>query len=356
MGGAERVALDLAVLQKRLGHKADVIVLSNGEGPLAGAFREEGVVAKPVEKRHGIDFSLPLRVAKQLRSSGADIVHTHNTLPLSYGALAGRLSRKVVVHSKHGEGHMVSKGAKALRRAGGTLVHRFVAVSEATAAHARTQRSYPFPSKIRVIENGIRMDRHRADAEARRVIRQELSIPQSAWVVGTVGRLDPNKNQSALVRALAPTLSKDHHLVVVGDGECMAEVQALAEGSANSESIHLLGRRNDVNRVMAALDVFALPSLSEGLPLVILEAMATGLPIVSSDVGGISKVLEHEAMGYLVEANDEQALASALQRLREQPEEARSMGNKGRAHVQENYSAETMAKRYLALYREALGP
>lgn len=355
MGGAERVALDLAYEQKKAGH--DVAAISLAEeagGPMADAFAAAGIGVHHLPKRAGLDWSLPTRSARMLRSLGAQVVHTHNTRPLAYVAAAARLAGMIVVHSKHGEGHLVSPAGQVLRRISAPFVHRFVSVSEATAAHARAQKAYPFRSRMHVINNGIRMDLHRPDAQAGSEIRRELGIDPKALLIGTVGRFDDNKNQSSLVRAMAPLLGPMSQLLLVGDGESMDKVRAAVAASDHPEYVHLLGRRDDAHRVMAALDVFALTSLSEGLPLVILEAMATGLAVVSTDVGGIADVVEDGKSGFLVPAGDDHALRTRLEALAANPDARAEAGRLARAHVAERYSSERMAREYLALYEVEL--
>jgi len=260
----------------------------------------------------------------------------------------------VVIHSKHGEGHLVSRAGRVLRRVSAPFANRFVSVSEATAEHARAQKAYPFGRRMHVILNGIRMDTHRPDSDARAEIRQELGIDPDAWVVGSVGRFDDNKNQSSLVRAIAPLLGAKSHLVLVGDGDTMAKVQDVVADTEHPESIHLLGRRSDAHRVVAALDVFALSSLSEGLPLVILEAMATGTAVVSTAVGGIADVVEDGVSGFLVPPGDDEALRAKLAELAADRALATHAGAAARAQVQDRYSSQRMAREYLDLYRSEL--
>ncbi len=356
MGGAERVVLDLATAQRAKGHEVLVCCFSDevGGGALAGAFADASIPVHVIAKRQGLDWTLSARVAAALRRLQIDVVHTHNSQPLFYAAAAARLSGHVVVHTKHGEGHLVGKRGMFLRRLGAPFVNQFVTVSKKTAEHARVQRAYPFPSRIQVIANGIRTDVHRPDPEAREAIRRELDIPQTAWVVGTIGRCDTNKNQIALIRALESEFCEQMHLVIVGEGERMAELRAAQEQSQCPGSIHLLGRRHDVSRVLAALDVFALPSLSEGLPLVILEAMATSVPVVSTSVGGIPKVITHSENGILVPSGDDPAMSLALADLRNNPERAKTLGRAGQQLARQQYSSTRMADEYLALYESAL--
>lgn len=350
MGGAERVAMDLATVQKDMGHRVLVVSLAGGaEGPLGASFRERGIAVHTLPKRPGIDLTLPPRAAGLFRRERVNVVHTHNPQPLIYTAAAGRAVGAAVIHTKHGEGHMGSRGEKLLRRLASPLAHAFVAVSEETAAQARAQRDCP-PGRLRVIPNGILLDRFRPDPARRREVRDELGIPPGAFVVGAVGRVDRNKNHPALVRAMAPLLSHDTRLVVVGDGPDMDALQGAVAALPAPAWVHLLGRRMDVPRLLTAFDVFALPSLSEGLPLVIPEAMACALPVVSAAVGGIPAVVGDGQTGYLVPAGDEAALRDRLAALVADPAHAVALGRAGRARALIEHSAERMTRQYLALY------
>jgi glycosyltransferase involved in cell wall biosynthesis len=354
MGGAERVALDLAYEQKKLGHRVVAISLAEEVGgAMAETFAAAQIQVHQVRKRPGLDLTLPTRCARLLRDLDVEVAHTHNTRPLAYAAASARMAGMIVVHSKHGEGHLVSPAGRALRRVSAPFVHHFVSVSEATAEHAREQKVFPFSNRMHVITNGIRTDLHRPDAEARAEIRSELGIPDDAWVVGTVGRFDDNKNQSSLVRALSSQLGPKYQLILVGDGAAMDKVKAATKACPSPEHVHVLGRRNDAHRIVAALDVFALSSRSEGLPLVILEAMATALPVVSTDVGGIADAVEDGQSGFLVAPDDDQALGEALAHLNANPGLAREVGERARSRALEHYSAERMASEYLELYRRA---
>lgn len=355
VGGAERVALDLAILQKQLGHTVLVVSITDDEdGPLAPEFRAAGLPVHHIPKRPGLDGTLPPRLGQLFFREGVDVVHTHNTPPLIYAGPVSRMLRRVLIHTKHGEGHMISSGGKRLRQAASAFVHSFVAVSETTAEHARAQHDCLRPSRIRVIRNGIRLERNCPDPEARAAVRKKLKIPQDAWVVGTVGRVDDNKNQGALIRALDQQLGPKTHLIVVGDGPSMNKLKDVAASSSAPKSVHLLGHCSDAYRQLAAFDVFALPSLSEGLPLVIPEAMATALPVVATSVGGIPKVILDGKTGFLVPAGDEKSMGARLAELAADPARAKKLGEEGRRCALAEYSAVKMTEQYLALYRQAL--
>jgi sugar transferase (PEP-CTERM/EpsH1 system associated) len=351
VGGQERVALDLAIGQKARGHHVSVISLAPPpDGAMADEFREHGIAVDRVEKRGGLDPTLVPRLARALRNLRAEVVHTHNPLPLIYGAPAARLAGAKAIHTKHGR-NPAGRANRLLRRAAAQLASAFVAVSETTLTQAREQHDAP-RSRMHTIANGIRLDRYHPDPEARAAARVELGLGD-AWVVGTVGRLDGYKNQAMLVRAIAPLLSSRVRLVIVGDGPTRADVEAAVAALPEPRWVVMTGRRMDVPRLMPAFDVFALSSQTEGLPLVVPEAMAAGLPVVSTNVGGIPTVIDEGETGMLVPV-DETALRAALQTLLDDQPRARAMGMRAREVALERYSHDRMVDAYLALYQNAM--
>ncbi len=350
VGGQERVALDLAIGQRARGHDVSVISLAPPpDGQIAAELAAAGIPATRVPRRGGLEPALVHRLAQVLRARRADVVHTHNPLPLIYGAPAARLAGAAVIHTKHG----VNPGSRAhrlLRRAAAQLTHAFVAVSATTEAQARTQHDAPV-SRLHTIPNGIRLERYAPDPDARAALRVELGLGD-AWVVGTVGRLDPYKNQAMLVRALAPLLSSRLRLVIVGEGEARPEVEAAIAALPEPRWVVMTGTRMDVPRLVHAFDVFALPSRSEGLPLVVPEAMAAGLPVVATNVGGLPSVVDDGVTGLLVPV-DELALRAALARLAADPALAHRLGARAREVALARYGADRMVEAYLELYAEA---
>jgi len=353
VGGQERVALDLAIGQRARGHRVGVISLAPPpDGAMAEEFTAAGVEVGRVPKHGGLDPTLVPRLARELRRRRADVVHTHNPLPLIYGAPAARLAGAVAIHTKHGV-NPGARGQRMLRRAAAQLAHAFVAVSDTTAAQARAQQDCP-RSRLHTIPNGIRLDRYAPDAEARAAVRVELGLGD-AWVVGTVGRLDPYKNQALLVRAMAPLLSSRCRLVIVGDGESRPDVEAAVAALPDPRWVVMTGRRMDVPRLVHAFDVFALSSKTEGLPLVVPEAMAAGLPIVATAVGGLPSVVDDGITGKLVRV-DETELTGALADLELHRERARAMGQQAREVALARYSHDRMVEAYLALYERFAQP
>jgi sugar transferase (PEP-CTERM/EpsH1 system associated) len=184
--------------------------------------------------------------------------------------------------------------------------------------------------------------------------------PARHWVIGTVGRMQTVKHQTLLARAFVrvlertPGLRDRARLALVGDGPLRAQAQAvLAEGGC-ADLAWLPGERADVPEVMRGFDCFVLPSLAEGISNTILEAMATGLPVVATDVGGNAELVAHERTGLVVPSDDVDALAQAIARLAQNPAQARLFGDAGRVEVEQRFSLDAMVSAYQALYDRQL--
>lgn len=352
IGGGERVALDLASGQQRPGVEVLAVSLEEpADGPMAAEYAARGVEIVRVHKRPGgTDPSLWWRLSTVFAQRGIDIVHTHNPPPLIYGAPASFFARAGCVHTKHGANAMPKK-RRVLMRAAARFCDAYVAVSATTAEQAARDRDVA-AKKLSTIENGIDLSRFAPSPEARAAARVELGLPADAFVVGTVGRLVREKNQAALVRAMAPLLSPSVRLVVVGDGPERAAVEraVAALGADRAAFVSLLGARDDTPRIYGALDLFALSSDSEGLPLVIVEAMASALPVVSTAVGGIPAVVVEGETGALVPAGDVNALSARLRDLAGSPTVGVRWGTEGRRRALAHYSAERMVNDYFAVY------
>ena len=354
MGGQERVAFDLATSQLRAGCWVAALSLAPPpDGPLAAEFRAAGAeVDRVARPRPGVDPLLIARIARWLRRHRVELVHTHNRMALIYGAPAARLAGARVVHTKHGNN---PKGGTRLLAGNlaGRLVHAFVAVSPETAEFARKRREVD-ERRLLVIPNGIELGRFHPAAAGRERVRRELAIDADAWVIGTVGRIAAEKNQALLVKAMAPLLGPRTHLVIAGDGPLLPAIRELVGSLGIAGSVHLLGARQDVPDILNALDAFALSSDTEGLPLVVPEAMATGLPVISTRVGGVPSVLDEGQTGFLVPIGDEQALRDRAAALRSDPAGSRAVGQRARSAAIARFSAERMQREYLELYGRVL--
>jgi glycosyltransferase involved in cell wall biosynthesis len=353
VGGLERVVLDLARCGERSGQKVAVVCIDE-PGQLAPALVAEGTEVHCVFKRPGLRPGLVRHLAELLRGLSADVVHTHQVGALIYAGPAARRARvPVVVHTEHGKNYGARWRTRLLGRLAGRYAQRFFCVSQDIASEVAERRIVP-ASKVRVAHNGIDTARSCVAIDGA-AVRAQLGIPASAPVVGMVGRLTEIKRPDLLLRAFAGVsrILPDAYLLIVGDGPLMGELVALAEALDVAPRVRFAGyqpRPQDFFRIM---DVFALTSRSEGMPLVILEAWAAGLPVVGSAVGGIPELLG-SGCGRLFEPGSVAELQRALEELLVDRDAARRIGESGRKRVLAAFDVRHMAERYQANYLELL--
>lgn len=354
LGGGERVAVDLAAAQVAEGFRVRVISLEqSAETLIADQLHQLGINSELVLKRPGFDPSLFFRLYPRFLRRGPTVVHSHNPLALVYASAPARLAGAAVFYTKHGEA--ADRGRRvALRRGAALACHGLVSVSQETATFGLNSGEIPKGKSV-VITNGIDTDRFAPSVTQRNEVRTELGLSDNSWLIGTAGRLAPVKNQAMLLRAAAPLLNETCQLLIAGEGSERPQLEALIDELPNGRFIRLLGVRKDLQRVISALDCFAISSSTEGLPLVLLEAMACALPIVSTSVGGIPNVIDDGVNGYLVDRDDGEALSKRLRSLRNDSALAKRMGEQNRQKVITSYSRTRMASNYLDLYRRHLG-
>ena len=352
IGGQERLVVRIAHALRDRGHEPHVVTLTRG-----GALRAElgSIPVHEVPRSAGFDPLLYAKLWRAFRSLRPDVVHTHNAAPLIYAVPAARLARvSRIVHTKHGDFRYPARALR-LARTASRFVDRFVPVSaETAAAAARNER--PSPARIAVIENGIPLGAFGRDPAARAAVRAQLAIPAGALVVGSVGRLVPDKDYPLLVRAMAPLLGETVRLVIVGEGTARPDIEAAVASIPRErrQFVTLAGARHDVPRVLCAFDVFALSSRTEGLPLALPEAMTSHLPVVATAVGGVPGIVPEDA-GILIPHGDEAAFTSALRSLLEDDVARERMGGAGRRYALERFSEDRMVDDYLSLYIRPTG-
>ena len=342
LGGLERLVLDLVREGRASGQKADVICLES-PGRLAPAARALGASVVCVNKRPGIQPETAGRIRAALAALRPDVVHTHQLGALFY---AGPVAGVPVVHTEHGKAVDDRPRRRWLGRVAGCFAARYCCVSQDIAAEVLARRIVP-ARKVIVVPNGIDLSRFHVGA-SRVGCRETLGIPAEAPVVGTVGRLSEIKRQDHLIRAFGRALGRapEAHLLIVGEGPLGGELRKLADGLGFGDRVHFAGYQPRPEEYLAEMDVFALSSRSEGMPLAVLEAWAAGLPVVATNVGGLPELIQDGQTGILVDTNDEASLAEALAGLIADPARARQLGDRGRRRVEADYDLSRTSQAY----------
>jgi glycosyltransferase involved in cell wall biosynthesis len=307
------------------------------------------------------DLLAALPFARILKENRVDLVHAHSPNGLLQAALAARLRGIPLVASVHLPIQYLVRGHGSVARAKVAvyhlldravlrhLVNRTIFVSSRFCNESIAKRLV-FADRATVIRNGIELDRFR-DREARERVRLEVGVPSDAVVACFVGRLERQKGLDTLLEALGRLdLEKlNLCLVLVGDGSLKRDLEAQARASGLEEGVRFLSFRNDVEKVLAASDFFVLPSRFDAMPVALIEAMASGLASVVTDVGDSAELVEHGRLGLVVRPDDVGGLAAAVGRLASDAALRASMGREA-YHASERYSAAATARQIEDVY------
>ena len=360
MGGVEEHVRQLATGLVSRGAEVRVICPeSSVVDPLAAACAGDGarVTRLTLSRTAGWGGALArlLKLVELLRSDKVDVLHIHLT-----GAgggrwvfLASRLAGvpALIYTQQIAPEKRASLPLRLERRLVSVVVHRFIAVSDATRRKYVDRLAQP-EAKTIVVPNAVELDRYHGDSAAARLsTRRRWNIPVDAKVIGTVARLSPQKALHVLLEAVPAVMREvpDVQVLIVGDGPERSTLENLAVRLGIASHVHFVGNRTDVPDQLFAMDVFALPSLFEGLPLAILEAMAAGRPVVATAVDGVPEIVEDGVTGFLVSPGDAGSLGRALVRLLQDPAAASRFGEAGRLRAQE-FSTEAVIDRVVEAY------
>lgn len=349
VGGLERVVISLMRGIDSGRYRSILYTLGSG-GVLSTGLAREGFCVRPFTKAPGLDYALLARMARALRADHVDIVHCHNYSPLVYGAVSGRAARVAgVVYTAHGAKTSGRRATRTFQRL--HLVDEVVFVSDdarrvALAAGAVRDR------RVHTIVNGVDARAYLRGSDARRRVRAEFSVPDDAPVVGIIARLTAAKDHVNLFDAFLRVLEAhtDARLLVVGDGELRAELEQAVQQRSLSGAVVFAGRRDDVADVLSAFDVFVLSSATEGLAVTLLEAMAAGLPVVATRVGGNPEVVVDGDTGSIVPPRDPAALGAAIGEMLSDRACAKRMGERGAERARGRFGIDAMVNGYVALY------
>jgi glycosyltransferase involved in cell wall biosynthesis len=339
VGGQERLLVEMARHRDKARFDWTVIVLGS-RGNLADALEAAGVRVVPLEAPSGFRPGLWRRLERMFRQECFDVVHTHDDRPLVYGMPAAwwaRVPRRIHTHH-HGRLAQFSRRQLFLMRLAAGFAQQFICVSH-DSAHYMIEQGVD-AARVQTLWNGIDLTRF------------AYLGPCADGPIVSIARLSPEKDIANLLRAAGPVVAAfpPVRFEIAGDGPCRGELLRLATDLRLAEHVVFHGELRDIPALLARARLFVLPSQSEGISLTLLEAMARGLPIVATAVGGNSEVVEAGATGLLVPARAPEALGQAIAALLADPARGRQMGLAGRRRVENCFDIRKMMARYEALY------
>jgi glycosyltransferase involved in cell wall biosynthesis len=354
-GGAERLVVHLAQALDRDRYQPICIAYDPPTGSHYEAMLQDaGIPLIFLYKRRPLDIRVLMRLHRLFRQYRPRIVHMHiSGINYTYPLLL--IHRPPVqIYTIHSvaekdlhfrrEGRLIQR--LAFRYRWGRVVP--VAISEVVRESFKKYYGYP---DLPVIPNGIPVESYAPDATRRARWRQREGFPMEAILIAAVAGLRPEKNLALLIHAFAQLeYFRPLHLLLVGSGEQEAMLRRLAAQLGLSERVHFLGVRADIPDVLNACDLFALSSRWEGTPMAIMEAMASGLPVVSTAVGGVPELVQHGYTGFLVPPDEESALRNALQQLVDDAALRHQMGLQALEYARAHFDIRQTARQYEALY------
>lgn len=341
-GGMERLLAEFARHADRSRFEAEFVAIGVA-GRIAGDIEAAGSRVTALNARPGVRPSIIFHLARLFRERRIDIVHAHNTKPLLYAGPAAKLAEvRGVAYTRHGQRRGATRRQNALYRLASRCADRIICVSKDSMRCCL--REGVDPRSIHTIWNGIDLERF------------NWAGVTSGGPALFVGRLTPEKDVATLLHAASIVAARDRsfRLLVAGDGPCAADLRDLAASLNLGRHVQFLGEARDVRPLLNGASMFVLPSVSEGLPLTVLEAMACGLPVVATDVGGTPEAVEDGRTGLLVPPRSPSPLAEAILRLRGDEASAREMGREGRWRAEASFDVRGMVSRYESLYEDML--
>ena len=342
-GGAEIMCETLSCALTQMGHSVTVVSLYDEHTPIAQRMEAAGIRILYLDKKLGLDLSMIPKLARIMRQEQFDVVHTHLNV-IKYAVVAARLCGiKRCVHTVHNVAHEEAEGR--LQKIINTIYFK-LGWSLPAALSPEIQRTvvsfYGLQAeKVPVIYNGV--------ALSKCCPKEDYRLAEPAQLLH-VGRFNAQKNHRGLLDAFCLVLKEypNCRLTLIGDGELQEEIRQYAQDLGIQEKVSFLGNRTDVYPFLQAADLFLLPSKFEGMPMTIIEAMGTGLPIVASAVGGVPDMLEDGISGMLVSCEPEEIAQTVLQLL-QQEDLRRGLGTKARERSVQ-FGAEHMARCYCDVY------
>jgi len=368
-GGAQKYVFDIATNTSR--DQFDTTVLLGGDGDLKKKLEEAGVrtiLLKNSQRDVNLlkEFGLLFELIKLFQKEKPDVIHLNSSKMAGTGAFAGRIAGvKKIIFTVHGwafneDRNFISRFLiKALHIITIILCHKIISVSEIT----KKQIGFPFNRKIVVIRNGLRnidlMDKESAREILSFKIQQtnpkytSLLAKKPKWI-GTISELHTNKGLSYAIEAISKIKNNNVIFVIIGEGEKRRELEEQAVKLGVSNRVYLIGRLDSASSYLKAFDLFVLSSITEALPYVLLEAGYASLPVVASDVGGISEIIENNKTGILVYPRNPEQLKNSIEYVLKNPEKSKLFGDSLNETISKRFTQKIMLEKTFALYKNKM--
>jgi len=363
VGGLENGVVNLINRLPARAWRHAVVSLTEVDPAFAARLTRADVELIAMRKARGHALRLYPRLVQLFRGLKPAIVHTRNLAALEASVPAWLARVPVRVHGEHGRDvndlDLTRTRYQRVRKMFSPFVTRYVALSPDLAQYLQGRVGIG-AARITQIYNGVDTERFRPSREHRVPVEGCPFNDPGLWLIGTVGRMEPVKDQLNLARAFVAAVSTHRdarsrmRLVLIGDGSLRPQVETILNEAGLRDLAWLPGERADVPSILRSLDCFVLPSLGEGVSNTVLEAMASGLPVVATRVGANSELVEDGATGHIVPAADSDALARSIVGYFSDPATARSHGRAGRERAARQFGLERMVEQYHALYTELL--
>lgn len=348
IGGSEVLARDIAACLKRDGLAPAVAALEKG-GALEKDFEALGIPFYVAGRKPGEYLSAMWRLYRFFRKLRPDVVHTHHLYELFYSVLGAKLVGARLVHTEHERFSLRGRKARLYLKVLSHFCDRITTVAEEVTEYIHREVGVG-REKLLTIGNGVDLERYKARPSG--LSRKALGLSEGDRVAVNVARLERVKDHDTLLDAFGAVRRADSsaRLLIVGDGGMRAHLEERCKALSLSGCVKFLGARRDVPEILALSDVFVLSSVEEGLPIAILEAMASAKPVVSTGVGGIGGVVEDGVSGLLVQPGSPSGLAAAIKRVFDDRDYARSLGQRGRAIMEERFDFKDTIDMYRKVY------
>ena len=325
-------------------------MLSLEDGPLSGELRQRGIEVIILPKRRSYDFIFLFSLLRVIARKKIKLLHAHLLITDIYGWIAAKLSRTPFVITFHGKNLMNLKHGKSVFCFVAEHTDRVVFICDNIKEEIRESLRLPL-NNCTTIYNGI--DLHKSPVTySPRIFAKNLGIHSSSLVVGSIGSLRPVKGYEILLEAV-PSVAEAFpqvNFLIMGDGVLRDSLELKVKGLKLEKNVIFLGHRDDVSKIIRLFDVFVLPSLTEGVSIALLEAMAASRPVVATNVGGNPEVMVSNKTGLLVPPGSPGALSEAIIKLLQDKPMREQMGKAGRKRVVQHFSLEAFVNKHIELY------